>query len=430
MSALDAYWNDCLVGFLRQKDTGEMSFQYADQWLQGRNPMPISQSLPLRTESFSERLCMPFFSGLLPDSQATRKRLGDIFEVSSDNDFELLANLGRDCAGAIVFSRHNAPLSDRAPWLELLSDKRLAQLIDDLPRRPLFAEEDEVMLSLAGVHDKAALFIDDDGNIHLPHQGYPSSHILKIDIDGLPDSIRTEHFCLSVAREMKIRAPRSKIRVVDGKPFMLVGRYDRVVAQHVGGARLRRLHQEDFCQALGVLPRLKYEKEGGPNLQQMFDLLRRVATVPAKDIQQLASYVIFNFLIGNPDSHAKNYSLVYRESADGSVTTSLSPLYDINNAAAFRSYFKEQRPRIAQAIGGERNPTKLTLDHWQKFAKDAGISWPGVRKLLMSMAADMPAAVRAQREAMRGTEADSEVLDLVVDDVIARCDWVVSWMKN
>ena len=407
-----------LVGHLSKDDDGYLSFSYDPVYVKTQDALPLSQSLPLRTEPYDERACAPFFSGLLPDSDVVRKRLEDILHVSWDNDFDLLANLGRDCAGAVVLSGREGSSVKSEGWLQPLTELDLADMITALPVRPLFVEEDEVMLSLAGVHDKAAVYVDQDGQIFLPHRGYPSTHILKTDIKSLPDSIRTEHFCLTVARKFGLPAPHTHIGTAGEHVYMLVSRYDRVVSLDPQGVRtgVRRLHQEDFCQARGVLPKQKYEGRGGPSLKDMYDTLRASASVPAREMARLTDFVIYNFLIGNPDSHAKNYSLIYRPSS-----VQLAPIYDVNNAAAFSNHFKRQLPRMAQSIGGTFLSTEVGPEHWRAFAKDIGLSWPALRKRLIGMATALPAILAEVRKRVRGTAADSERVDMVVTDTLARC---------
>jgi serine/threonine-protein kinase HipA len=184
---------------------------------------------------------------------------------------------------------------------------------------------------------------------------------------------------------------------------------------------LKRVHQEDFCQALGRYPREKYEKDGGPGWRECFGLMETTAN-PATARQELLGRAVFQFLIGNPDAHAKNYSLVYRGSR-----LALSKLYDVNNAAAFRHHYKEQRPRLAMFVGGERDPNALELEHWDRFAEEVGIRRDIVRERLQDMARRLPPAILPLREETRGTGADSRLLDEVLADVNERCTRVASW---
>lgn len=165
-----------------------------------------------------------------------------------------------------------------------------------------------------------------DGNrIGLPRNGTPSSHILKSAIHAVEDSVANEGFCLALADAMQLKPARSRIYSVRDRRFLLVERYDRA---HDASGNLLRLHQEDFCQALGVVPEMKYQNEGGPDLAQCFDLIRRVTRPSAPHVLRLLDYVVFNALIGNHDSHAKNFSLLYSDKVPV-----LAPLYDALSTA-------------------------------------------------------------------------------------------------
>jgi len=130
---------------------------------------------------------------------------------------------------------------------------------------------------LAGAQDKLPVVVDGD-RIGLPRHGTLSSHILKPAIHGVASSVTNEGFCLALAEAMQLQAARSKIHSIRDRPFLLVERYDRTSDAE---GRIRRLHQEDFCQALRVVPEMKYQNEGDPNLAQCFELVRR-ATRPAR----------------------------------------------------------------------------------------------------------------------------------------------------
>ncbi len=415
------------VGVLHADARGYMSFEYDEDWCKRSNAYPVSQSIPLAPGTFDSKVIEPFFDGLLPDKKDVRRQIGALFNVAPTDEFGILEHIGRDCAGALMLVSPDAPaaIGPDAAHLTPISTNDLAGRIAELPQRPLFIDEGEVVLSLAGVNDKAAVYIDpDSGEISLPIGGYPSTHILKIDIERLPDSTRTEHFCMTLARRIGLDAARTKIRIFNDRPVLFVTRFDRAYAQTSDGVRVTRLHQEDFCQATGINPDLKYEKQGGPDLSTMFTMTKKAATVPARDIPKLLGFVMFNFLIGNPDAHAKNYSLIYRQNPK-SVQTAISPLYDVNNGAAFRDCFKSQRPRLAQSIGGCFDPTELNWSHWESQARAIGSSPTALRKALLTMAKKLRETVAPLREELRNTDADSPRLDLIVEDVTQRCD---SWI--
>ena len=161
---------------------------------------------------------------------------------------------------------------------------------------------------------------------------------------------------MALARAMGLDAAPAEIRRVQGQPFLLVQRYDRLAVQPSNAqqtpAATQRLHQEDFCQALGVPPELKYQNEGGPDLTQAFALVRSATRPSAPQLIKLLDFVLFNALIGNHDAHAKNFSLLYTPL--GAV---LAPMYDALCTAAY----PDLSDRMAMKIGSKYRFTELYL---------------------------------------------------------------------
>lgn len=409
------------VGILDVAKDGRLSFQY-----EGTPDVnhPLSLGMPYTTTRYEHEQAGPFFDGLLPDNTNVRKKLASHFQLDVSDDYGLLFELGADCPGAITIHPLAAeviPESKVIPEFQIMTDAKLAQHIRELPQKPLFVDVDgEIRLSLAGVHNKAALVLVKN-QLALPKGRTPTTHIVKVDIDGLPDSVKVEHFCLQIANELGIDAVKSDVKQVEDITFLLINRYDRTIGEIDGTRYVRRLHQEDFCQALGRFPREKYEKDGGPGWKECFDLMRRT-TDPVTSITELLKRAIFQFLIGNPDAHAKNYSLVYKGDQ-----IHLSRLYDVNNAAAFREHYKEQRPRLAMFVGGERDPSILTAENWTKFAKEIGVTSDLVHSEIKSMARTMIDKTTMVRDRVRGTVGDTRLCDLVVEDVNSRCGHILNW---
>jgi serine/threonine-protein kinase HipA len=187
---------------------------------------------------------------------------------------------------------------------------------------------------------------------------------------------------MKLARAVGLRVPFVEMRSAEGIDYLLVERYDRITA---APRTLERLHQGDFCQALAIPSETKYENEGGPSLQQCFQLLRAASSVPAVDIVRLLDAVVFNYLVGNYDAHGKNFSLLYRGNAVKSRTTSLAALYDLVCTA----YYPDLSRKMAMKIGGEYEADRIYPRHFERLAEEAGLSKPMVKRRVPSIAEDL-----------------------------------------
>lgn len=356
---------------------GRLEFCYTAQWLQAPHRQALSASLPLRAEPFNERQTRPFFAGLLPEGRL-RRLLARQFQISGQNDFALLDHIGGECAGAVTFLAPGEPLHQPVGAdVQWLTEAQLAAILDELPRRPMLAGEDGLRLSLAGAQDKLPVVVAGE-RIGLPLHGTPSSHILKPAIPGIADSVGNEGFCLALARAMQLQAAHSVMGVVQGRPYLLVERYDRSIAAN---GDWQRLHQEDFCQALGVVPEMKYQNEGGPGLAQCFELLRTVTRPSAPQVLRLLDYVIFNALIGNHDAHGKNFSLLYAGKAPA-----LAPFYDVLST----SIYPELTAKMAMKLGSKYKFSEVQARHWDQFAQAAGLSVGQTRRRIVELARKLP----------------------------------------
>jgi serine/threonine-protein kinase HipA len=359
---------------------GRLSFQYSAQWLQP-GAMALSQSLPLQPEPFDDQQCRGFFAGLLPEGKL-RRLIAEQCQVSSQNDFALLSAIGGECAGAITFTPANEVFSlTKGAGVEWLNQAQLITLLNELPRRPMLAGRDGIRLSLAGAQDKLPVVFDGK-QVGLPKGHQPSTHILKPPITGVEGSVHNEFFCLTLAQAMGLPTAQAQIFTVDDRPVLLVTRYDRragVDEQPV------RVHQEDFCQALAVVPEMKYQNEGGPDLGACFNLLRQATRPSAPQVLRLLDAVIFNALIGNHDAHAKNFSLLY-----ATTTPVLAPFYDMLCTAVYENL----TPNMAMKLGSKYKFTEVQARHWEGFAQAAGLSTAQTRKRVLQIAQDLPALAR------------------------------------
>jgi serine/threonine-protein kinase HipA len=372
---LDVYLRSDLTGHLIQDDGGDVSFQYASNWLSNLDAIPLSHSLPLRAEPFRRKECRGFFGGILPE-QAQREMIARNLGISARNDYAMLERIGGECAGAVTFLPQGETMPDQQYGYRELSDDELTAILNELPKRPLLAGEKGIRLSLAGAQDKLAVCIQ-DGAISLPLGGAPSTHILKPNVERFEGVVFDEALCMQLAAAAGIVAAAVEVRSAGGLDFLLVERYDR---HHTGSAAIERLHQEDFCQALGIVSEQKYQKEGGPSLKQCFALLREVSSAPVIDLTRLLDAVIFNYLAGNNDAHGKNFSFLYSGSGDDRQIR-LAPLYDVVSTA----HYPELSPDMAMRIGDQHSSEKVSAKDFEQLAADAALAKPLVRARLLEM---------------------------------------------
>ena len=396
------------VGTLALID-GRLNFRYGPDWLSHPHAVTLSSSLPLQEEPFDDHHQRPFFAGLLPEGQL-RRLIAQQFQVSRQNDFALLDHIGGECAGAVTLLDPGQPRSSQEHDhdVQWLSDDEIVAILDELPRRPMLAGKDGLRLSLAGAQDKLPVVFEGD-RIGLPRNGTPSSHILKPAIRTLADTVINECFCLALAEAMRLKPAKSQVRSVLGRQFLMVERYDRVV--NAQGQR-QRLHQEDFCQALGVVPELKYQNEGGPDLAQCFDLVRRVTRPSAPHILRMLDYVIFNAFIGNHDAHAKNFSLLYM-----GKSAVLAPLYDVLSTAVYPNL----TPKMAMKIGGNYKFSEVQARHWDQFLEAVGLSRAQARKRILALAKSMPITARELRSDPSRGFTTHAVVEQILTLIEQRC---------
>jgi len=382
LDSLGVWWGERLAGILSIDRGGAMHFAYAADWLADPDAPALSLAMPKREADYDDAICKAVFGGLLPE-EGQRTAIARALGVSPDNPFRLLAALGGDVAGALAFlpeGEHppQPATGDPAP----LDDAALAELLDRLPRVPMLAGEGGARLSLAGAQSKLPVVLV-GGRIAIPLPGQPSTHLIKPEPDRFAGLAANEAYCLALARAVGLNAVEAAWRQIDGRPYLLVTRYDRTS----GGDRVERLHQEDFAQALGVPSNRKYAAEGGPVFRDCFALLREAATRPALDVLKLVDAAIFNIIIGNADAHAKNFSLLRQEGRGNPIV--LAPLYDLVGTVMWL----ELSPRFAMTFGGARTLEELEARHFDRFASDAGVAAPFVKRRAAQLAGAVRAAV-------------------------------------
>lgn len=387
---LDVYLHGHLAGRLSRLENARLQFRYDAEWAEV-DRIPLSHSLPVRREPFDDEEARPFFAGLLPEGDF-RRAVARAFHVSAGNPFSLLDAIGGECAGAVslVAPGQTPPSPGPVRWLS--GTDELRSLVEEMPEHPLhLVDEDEgLRLSLAGAQDKLPVMFS-GGRIGITHGDPPSTHIIKLPPRRFDWLAENEAFCLDLGRAAGLDVASAQVRYLDGvfadepasSRYLLVERYDRTV---VDGDR-RRLHQEDFCQALGYVPEEKYEADGGPGIGECARLLHEVSAAPARDLLALADAVFFNFVIGNRDAHSKNFSILL----EGDPAPRLAPLYDLVSTVAY----DRLDAKLPMKVGGEKRPDYVRGRHIDRMADALEVSRPGLRRRALEVCERIEGGVEA-----------------------------------
>lgn len=406
---LPVFHGDQPVGDIRVGSDGP-GFAYAADWLARPDAFPASVRMPLAAAPVPSGIITPWLANLLPEGAALStagRRLG----VEPRDVVGMVEQIGRDVAGALSFGRPRPGAVPR--HVPIPDEAALERIIEDLPRRPFLVGEDGVSMSLAGAQEKLPVARLPDGTLAVPTDGMPSTHILKPDNEArLFGSVQNEALCMVLARRAGLSVAAVTTGRAGARRYLLVTRYDR----EWRAGTWQRLHQEDFCQALGKPPAAKYQRNQtgvpGPGVADMFAVVRRHA--PGQSILRLLDAVIFNVLICNTDAHAKNYSLLLL----GRTRVELAPLYDLTCAAAWDNMTKN----LAQEIGGTSCGDQVTAKHWRRLAAEAGTSPAATRARVARMADRTEAQLGPAVDEVRAMPAgDHGMLNVFVDKIRARC---------
>lgn len=348
----------------KTRQGGTLSFQYDAGWLELKDAFPLSVSVPLSEAPYRQRFIKTFLSNLLPESPAVLEAWEKKYHVSRNNPFGLLKHVGEDCPGAAQFvqperlAEYQNPGPAQIQWMTLNElRERLTLLREDAAAFRLVT--DQGRMSLAGVQAKTALYFD-GRRWGVPAGRMPTSHILKPCIAGFDGIVENEHLCQDIAARCGLPAARSFVLDLD-EPVIVVERFDRL--PHPDPARiLRRVHQEDMCQALSRWPSEKYQENRGPGVEAIAKLLRSISTNATEDVERFLDANIFNYLIGGTDAHAKNYSLLLGSNQQ----VRLSPLYDLSTQLPYVDRIPQ---RLAMKVGRHYDIASITVPDWQSLAR-------------------------------------------------------------
>ena len=373
----------------------ETQFAYDPTYLSRSNVKPISVSLPLQEAPFSPQRTKSFFDGLLPEG-FTRRTVAQWMHVSEDDYLSILVGLGRECLGAIRIVDE----SDAAPaqYQKLTLTQVQALAAEGTTQSAKLVTESH--LSLTGASGKVGLYYDAANEAwYQPFGTAPSTHIVKQSHVRLSGIVVNELLCLHTAKKCDIDVPDCFILdtggVSDENILFATARYDRETvadARKIGGLSCpRRLHQEDFAQALGIPAADKYEPKSGSYLKDMFALLKTHSANPLEDQLKLWDLTVFNYLIGNTDNHLKNASLLY----DSKLSTlRLAPAYDVVSTTVYSGSTRW----LSMRLGDATTLDAVNEDSFRKAAHEIGIGEKLAMKRLSAMAEKFEAALNTTAE--------------------------------
>jgi len=404
-----------LAGRIHADKTGRISLSYEEAWRTSPRGYSLSVSMPLAAVTYSQKAVWPYLWNLLPEDPNVLQRWAQLYHVSAGNPFKLLGHVGADVPGAAQFippERFAELQTEQHPRIEWISvnqlRERLRQLRADISavRRP----GDIGKMSLPGAQAKTAFFHDPrTGRWGIPGGRTPTTHIIKPCIPGFDGLVENEHLCQDIAARLGMPAARSSVLMLD-QPYIVIERYDRLPPA-TGSEFPRRIHQEDMCQALGLMPTRKYQEEGGPGIAKITTLIRRVSADPETDVERFLRATMFNWLIGGTDAHAKNYSLLI----DAGDAIRLAPLYDLSSQLPYPDLITQ---RVSMKIGDHYDMELVRLADWKDLARSCDLDEERVTTTLMEMAQALPAVVSAAHAQARTDGLSEKVIDPLAEQLM------------
>lgn len=424
MAILNVHLDGTLAGQLEQTPTGNITFHYDAEYRQDPSATPISLSMPVEFPQQPKRVALPFFEGLITDNLTARKAMAARFGVSANNPFALLQHMGADVAGALQILPEGVPSTDGpvgATDLTVLTtgevEQELVSVLEEYRdgRAPVTRMG---RFSLAGAQAKTALCRTTDSRWAIPGEGTPSTHILKPASGDFRRIDVVEHLTMRAAAHLDLDVAETWLEDFGSVQAFVTTRYDR----RIEGGRWRRLHQEDLCQALSVLPSKKYQRDdGGPGIAEASRLFSGLPAISDRAAVAEAFYrwLVFNVTLECTDAHAKNFALML----EGRSVTA-SPLYDL---ATFAPYQQNGTPTYsAMKVGGEYrfeaiSPAKLAAAA-KTLRVDAGWASAEVERIRVGA---LEAFESARDELVTATPETQRFADHVVMSVsrIGRLNW-------
>ncbi len=383
-NALAVWINGQKVGHWEQQRGGTQTFTYCANWLSAPYARPLSLSLPLLPEGgiHRGRAVEFYFENLLPDSNEIRRRLRQQTGAKSTAAFDLLAEIGRDCVGAVqLLPGDRQPEGLEQIDAEDLTDAEVAQVLRDVPVARTLGPgmRGEFRISIAGAQEKTAL-LRNAGRWCLPQRSTPTTHIFKLPLGRVGNmqadfstSVENEWLCSRIIDAFDIPIAQTAIGVFEDQKALIVERFDRRLSPR-GNWWLRK-PQEDMCQAFAIHPDQKYESDGGPGVISIMDLLRRSECADQDRHLFFKTQIVF-WALAATDGHAKNFSIFL----DAGGAYRLTPLYDVLSAYPIMgkgpNKLDPHDAKLAMAVVSKNRhyPIRGILPrHWEAMAQRCGV---------------------------------------------------------
>lgn len=346
----------------------------------------VSLTLPLDERGYSAQEFQAFFSGLLPEGEVYQK-ISELYQVPQSDYLALLEQLGCESIGALTFVSEKVDPEEYQPYYRQVTESDIEN-IKQSPVGMAARTAQSTRLSLAGAQSKVAWYLKPGAtgesitDWEIPYGTAPSTHIVKISRRGEEELALNEHVCSILALSCGIETAKTQL-IPEIPGALLVERYDRIrpeLSNPQANNLAVRLHQEDFCQALGLNPYFKYQPNGTdanyPGM--MADLIEDALPNPSQEKAELMKRLVFTYLIGNSDAHLKNFSLLYNQAW---TRRRLAPLYDLT-CIPLTGY----TTRMPFVMGDHREISEIDAYDWILVASDMGVSLDmmdeAVRKLI------------------------------------------------
>ena len=407
--ALNVWMNGILVGEWRVLRNGVMEFQYVETWLNdrvARRPLSLSLPLPMEDTPLRGPAVANYFDNLLPDSEAIRRRLQSRFHTESQDAFDLLAAIGRDCVGAVqLLPLGEEPAAVTKTQVVPLNDDEVERKLVQAVTQMGFAgqdDDDDFRILIAGAQEKTA-FTWHQGSWCRPLGATPTTHIFKLPLGlvggarqaDMRTSVENEWLCSRLLEQFGIPVPKSEVHVFGKQKALVVERFDRRYVPEQD--YWLRIPQEDFCQVTGAPSSAKYEHDGGPGMRVIARLLQGSLNSEA-DLDTFMRTQILFWLLAATDGHAKNFSITLLPEGRFRLT----PIYDVLSVwpivGVGLNKLDYQKQRLAMAWSGDKNRHYRLRDiqrrHLIATAKQCGYG-ERIESTLQTLAEQTPKAILA-----------------------------------